>query len=85
LPGGTAVQLRHRQGRTTRLRRGVSWQPLPGAHRFVDPLGLPVDPRGSNVYVTDHTGYRAPGGGSWFGIWHPKDDAEGFVLKLPAA
>jgi hypothetical protein len=54
-------------------------------HRFVGPLGLAVDPNGSNVYVTDHTGYRAPGGGSWFGIWHPKDDAEGFVLKLPAA
>jgi DNA-binding beta-propeller fold protein YncE len=50
---------------------------------FVDPMGLAVDPRGNNVYVTDHLGSRAPGGGSWFGIWHPKDDAEGFVLKLP--
>ncbi len=61
-----------------------TWTELPGGHRFVDPLGLAVDPRGENVYVTDHLGSRAPGGGSWFGIWHPQDDAQGFVLKLPA-
>jgi DNA-binding beta-propeller fold protein YncE len=60
-----------------------NWTPLPGVPPFVDPMGLAVDPRGNNVYVTDHLGSRAPGGGSWFGIWHPKDDAEGFVLKLP--
>jgi hypothetical protein len=51
---------------------------------FIDPMGLAVDARGNTVYVTDHTGSRAPGGGSLFGIWHPKDDAQGFVLKMPA-
>jgi streptogramin lyase len=59
------------------------WTEIPGAHRFVDAMGLAVD-GGGNVYVTDHTGYRAPGGGSWFGVWHPHDDAEGLVVKLPA-
>ena len=61
------------------------WTELPGGHRFVDPLGLAVDPSGTNVYVTDHLGSRAPGGGSFFGIWPMgSDDAQGFVLKLPA-
>ncbi|WP_051574541.1 NHL repeat-containing protein [Mycobacterium sp. URHB0044] len=60
-----------------------NWTELPGAHRFVDPMGLAVDTRG-NVYVTDHAGSRAPGGGSFFGLWQPKDDAEGYVVKLPA-
>ncbi len=62
-----------------------NWAALPGVPRFVDPLGLAVDPSGTNVYVTDHLGSRAPGGGSWFGIWPMgPDDAQGFVLKLPA-
>jgi DNA-binding beta-propeller fold protein YncE len=61
-----------------------NWTVLPGVPRFVDPMGLAVDPRGNYVYVTDHTGSRAPGGGSWFGIWPMgPDDAHGFVLKLP--
>ena len=60
-----------------------SWTALPTPYRFIDPMELAVDAR-RNVYVTDHTGYRAPGGGSFFGVWHPKDEAEGFVLKLPA-
>jgi DNA-binding beta-propeller fold protein YncE len=60
------------------------WTQLPGMPPFIDPLGLAVDPRGNNVYVTDHLGSRAPGGGSLFGISHRKDDAQGFVLKLPA-
>jgi DNA-binding beta-propeller fold protein YncE len=60
------------------------WTQLPGMPPFIDPLGLAVDPRGNNVYVTDHLGSRAPGGGSLFGISHPKDDAQGFVPKLPA-
>ena len=51
---------------------------------FIDPMGLAVDPRGNTVYVTDHTASRAPGGGSLFGIWHPKNDAQGFVLRMPA-
>ena len=62
-----------------------NWTALPGVPRFVDPMGLAVDPSGNNVYITDHLGSRAPGGGSWFGIWPMgPDDAEGFVLKLPA-
>ena len=62
-----------------------NWTALPGVPRFVDPMGLAVDPSGNNVYVTDHLGSRAPGGGSWFGIWPMgPDDAQGFVLKLPA-
>jgi DNA-binding beta-propeller fold protein YncE len=60
-----------------------SWTALPRPYRFLDPMGLAVDAR-RNVYVTDHTGYRAPGGGSFFGVWHPKDDAQGFVIKLLA-
>jgi DNA-binding beta-propeller fold protein YncE len=60
------------------------WTELPGGHRFIDPLGLAVDPSGNNVYITDHQGSRAPGS-SVFGIWHiGKDDAQGFVLKLPS-
>ncbi|SPM27017.1 Mycobacterium terramassiliense ORFan, partial [Mycobacterium terramassiliense] len=39
-----------------------------------------VDPSGNSVYVTDHVGSRATGGGlPWMG-----DDAQGFGLKLPA-
>jgi DNA-binding beta-propeller fold protein YncE len=61
------------------------WTELPGGHRFIDPLGLVVDPSGNNVYVTDHLASRAPGGGSWFGIWPMgPDDAQGLVVKLPA-
>jgi len=61
-----------------------TWTPLAGVPPLVDPLGLAVDPSGANVYVTDHLGSRAPGGGSWFGIWPMgPDDAQGFVLKLP--
>jgi hypothetical protein len=58
---------------------------LPGLPSFVDPMGLAVDTRG-NVYVTDHLGSRALGGYGLFGfdIWQPKDDAQGFVFKLPA-
>jgi streptogramin lyase len=56
-----------------------TWTALQGAPPFVDPMGLAVDPRG-NVYVTDHLGSRATGGGL---PWE-KDDAQGFVLKLPA-
>jgi streptogramin lyase len=57
------------------------WTELPGAHRFVDPMGLAVDAHG-NVYVTDHTGSREPL--ALFGIWKiGDDDAHGFVLKLP--
>jgi hypothetical protein len=42
-------------------------------------MGLAVDNRG-NVYVTDHVGSRVTG--EVF-PWD-KDDAQGFVLKLPA-
>jgi streptogramin lyase len=57
------------------------WTELPGAHRFVDPMGLAVDTHG-NVYVTDHTGSREPL--ALFGIWKMgDDDAHGFVFKLP--
>jgi DNA-binding beta-propeller fold protein YncE len=61
-----------------------NWTGLPGMPPFIDPMGLAVDARGNTVYVTDHPGSRAPGLGSLFGIWHPKDDAQGFVLKMPA-
>jgi DNA-binding beta-propeller fold protein YncE len=61
-----------------------NWTPLQGTPPFVDPMGLAVDPSGTNVYVTDHVGSRAVGGGSWFGIWPMgPDDAHGLVLKLP--
>jgi NHL repeat-containing protein len=62
-----------------------SWTQLPGAPRFIDPLGLAVDSQGY-VYVTDHLGSRTSGGGNLlFGIWPMgSDDAQGFVLKLPA-
>jgi DNA-binding beta-propeller fold protein YncE len=56
-----------------------TWTPLQGAPPLVDPMGLAVDTRG-NVYVTDHVGSRATGGGL---PWE-KDDPQGFVLKLPA-
>lgn len=57
-----------------------TWIDLRGAPPFIDPLGLAVDPSGNSVYVTDHVGSRATGGGlPWEG-----DDAHGFVLKLPA-
>jgi sugar lactone lactonase YvrE len=56
-----------------------TWTPLQGAPPLVDPLGLAVDSRG-NVYVTDHVGSRATGSGL---PWE-KDDAQGFVLRLPA-
>ncbi|UMB69587.1 hypothetical protein [Mycobacterium paraterrae] len=46
---------------------------------MIDPLGLAVDPRGDYVYVTDHVGSRATD--SIF-PWD-KDDAQGFVLKIP--
>jgi DNA-binding beta-propeller fold protein YncE len=63
-----------------------NWTALPGLPSFVDPMGLAVDPRGNSLYVTDHTGDRASGGGGLFGfgIGQPKDDAQGFVFKLPA-
>lgn len=57
-----------------------TWAELPGAPPFIDPLGLAVDTRG-NVYVTDHLGSRATGS---VPFWED-DDAQGFVLKLPAA
>jgi sugar lactone lactonase YvrE len=61
-----------------------SWTALPGVPSFVDPMGLAVDPHGHYVYIADHTGSRAPGGGLLFGKWPiMKDDARGFVLKLP--
>jgi hypothetical protein len=61
-----------------------NWTALQGTPPFVDPMGLAVDPNGTNVYVTDHVGSRAVGGGSWFGIWPMgPDDAHGLVLKLP--
>jgi sugar lactone lactonase YvrE len=62
-----------------------SWTQQQGAPRFIDPLGLAVDTHG-NVYVTDHLGSRTTGGGNlFFGIWPMgPDDAQGFVLKLPA-
>jgi sugar lactone lactonase YvrE len=56
-----------------------TWTALPGAPSLVDPLGLAADTRG-NVYVTDHVGSRATGSGL---PWE-KDDAVGFVLRLPA-
>lgn len=57
-----------------------TWIELRGAPPFIDPLGLAVDPGGNSVYVTDHVGSRATGGGlPWEG-----DDAHGLVLKLPA-
>jgi sugar lactone lactonase YvrE len=56
-----------------------TWTPLQGVPPLVDPMGLAVDTRG-NVYVTDHVGSRATGGRL---PWE-KDDAQGFVLKLPA-
>ncbi len=57
------------------------WAELPGEHRFVDPQGLAVDTRG-NVYVTDHTGDRA----QTFFFKRPvtEDNAQGFVVRLPA-
>jgi DNA-binding beta-propeller fold protein YncE len=58
-----------------------NWTALPGAPSFIDPMGLAVDPRGNSVYITDHLGSRAPAGGLPF---FSKDDAQGFVLKLPA-
>ncbi|OBI89552.1 hypothetical protein [Mycobacterium sp. 1245805.9] len=68
-------------GGVMKLAPGSStWTELPGSPRFIDPLGLAVDPGGNYVYVTDHTGSRATGGGL---PWE-KDDAQGFVLKLPA-
>jgi DNA-binding beta-propeller fold protein YncE len=57
-----------------------NWTTLPGEPSFVDPMGLAVDPSGGSVYVTDHVGSRATGSGL---PWE-KDDAQGFVLKLPA-
>ena len=61
------------------------WTALPGVPPLVDPMGLAVDTRG-NVYVTDHVGSRATGGGSVFGIWPMgRDDAQGLVLKLPVS
>jgi DNA-binding beta-propeller fold protein YncE len=57
------------------------WTALPGVPPFVDAMGLAVDPSGNHVYVTDHLGSRAPGGGLPFG---GKADAQGFVLRLPA-
>ena len=56
-----------------------NWTQLQGAPPLVDPMGLAADTRG-NVYVTDHVGSRATGGGL---PWE-KDEAQGFVLKLPA-
>jgi DNA-binding beta-propeller fold protein YncE len=56
-----------------------NWTELQGAPPLVDPMGLAVDARG-NVYVTDHVGSRATGGGL---PWE-KDDSQGFVLRLPA-
>jgi sugar lactone lactonase YvrE len=56
-----------------------TWTQLQGVPPLVDPMGLAVDTRG-NVYVTDHVGSRATGGGL---PWE-KDDTQGFVLKLPA-
>jgi len=56
-----------------------NWTTLPGHPPLVDPMGLAVDARGSSVYVTDHTGSRATGSGL---PWE-KDDAQGYVLKLP--
>jgi DNA-binding beta-propeller fold protein YncE len=68
-------------GGVMKLAPGSStWTELPGSPRFVDPLGLAVDPGGKYVYVTDHTGSRATGSGL---PWE-HDDAQGFVLKLPA-
>lgn len=59
-----------------------TWTLLPGQPRLLDPQGLAVDSRG-NAYVTDHTGKRSPG--MLFGMWQiGEDDAQGFVLKLPA-
>jgi DNA-binding beta-propeller fold protein YncE len=56
-----------------------NWAALPGASTFLDPMGLAVDPAGKSVYVTDHVGSRATGEElPWM-----KDDAAGFVLKLP--
>jgi sugar lactone lactonase YvrE len=57
-----------------------NWTQLQGAPPLIDPLGLAVDPGGRSVYVTDHVGSRATGSGL---PWE-KDDAQGFVLKLPA-
>jgi DNA-binding beta-propeller fold protein YncE len=55
------------------------WSALP--YRFVDPQGVAVDSRG-HLYVTDHTGDRAPG--DLFGRWEVmKDNSVGYVLKLP--
>ena len=56
-----------------------NWTALPGVPPLLDPMGLAVDPRGNSVYVTDHLGSRATGGGL---PWE-KDDAQGSVLKLP--
>ncbi|OBA73659.1 hypothetical protein A5641_04700 [Mycobacterium sp. 1554424.7] len=68
-------------GGVMKLAPGSStWTELPGSPRFIDPLGLAVDPGGKFVYVTDHTGSRATGSGL---PWE-HDDAQGFVLKLPA-
>ncbi|OBK57962.1 hypothetical protein A5656_00130 [Mycobacterium gordonae] len=57
----------------------TTWTELPGAPRFIDPLGMAVDPAGNFVYVTDHLGSRSTDEGlPWQG-----DDAQGLVLKLP--
>jgi DNA-binding beta-propeller fold protein YncE len=56
-----------------------TWKELQGVPPLVDPMGLAVDNRG-NVYVTDHVGSRAT---EEVFPWD-KDDAQGFVLKLPA-
>jgi putative resolvase len=69
-------------GGVVKLAPGSSdWTELPGEHRFVDPQGLAVDTRG-NVYVTDHTGDRAQ---AFFFKWPvTEDNAQGFVVRLPA-
>jgi DNA-binding beta-propeller fold protein YncE len=56
-----------------------TWTAMQGHPPLVDPMGLAVNAHGTSVYVTDHTGSRATGSGL---PWE-KDDAQGFVLKLP--
>ena len=56
-----------------------NWIALPGAPSLLDPMGLAVDAGGTSAYVTDHVGSRATGS---LLPWE-KDDAQGFVLKLP--